>query len=205
MAHRSMIGCVLFVVIILCGSPALAQNLVSNGEFDINVAGWTPYGIGFEWDPSDWSGDPSSGSGLATNDADGYMHAAIHSCVDGIVAGQRYDLGGMIAIPSGQSGGGSAGFGFYWLDGTGCSGTQTWGGSTPYVVVSDTWIHLGLWNLEAPSGAQSVQVAIFNEKTSSGTNPFVSHHDGIYFGVFGGIFTDGFETGITYEWSEAVP
>lgn len=205
MVSRWAFSLTVIIALLLCGSPATAQNMVANGDFDTNVAGWTPFIIPFDWDPSDWSFDPSSGSGLATNNENGYMHAGIDTCVDGIVAGQRYDLGGMIAIPTVQSGDGSAGFGVYWRDGVGCSGAQSDGGTSPYITETDTWIHIGKWNLEAPPGAQSAQVGIYNQKTSLGTDPFLSYHDGVYFGVFGGVFADGFETGSAGEWNNTAP
>lgn len=205
MAHRLTIGCVCLVVIVLCGSPAIAQNMVSNGDFDINVAGWTPYDISFDWDASDWAGEPTSGSGLVTNDADGSMHSGPLTCVDGVVAGQSYDLGGMIRIPTGQAGVGSAYFGFYWYSGPGCSGTQTWADATPWISTTDNWIPLTRWNIVAPPGTQSAWVGNFNAKSSAGTDPYLSYHDGVYFGVFGGIFADGFETGSAYEWSAIAP
>lgn len=191
--------------ITLFASSAAAQNMVVNGDFDTDVLGWTTFGTPFDWNSADWLGAPVSGSGLLTNEVDGTMHAGIVACVDGVVGGQSYDLGGMIMIPSGQAGSGGAGYGLYWREGAGCSGSQSVGGYSPYIVESDVWVHLTLWGLVAPAGTQSAEVMLLNNKTSAGTDPYLSYHDGVYFGLFGGVFADGFETGSTYEWSATAP
>jgi len=196
--HRHVI--LTAVCLAACCATVSAQNMLGNGEFDTDVSGWTPYGVLFEWDSADCHQSPSSGSGRANNNHDGTMHASVLTCVDGVVGGQSYDLGGMLRIPTGQVGGGFAYFGLYWYDGVGCVGTQTWVGGTPFVTTSNIWTPHAKWGLIAPVGTQSAWVGIFNNKTSPGTDPFVSYHDGIYFGVYGGIFADGFESGATNIW-----
>jgi hypothetical protein len=63
---------------------------------------------------------------------------------------------------------------------------------------------LALVGLVAPPGTQSALVTAYNIKTTAGTGPFVVHHDGVYLGVFSGIFADGFESGGTGQWSTTV-
>ncbi len=199
--HRHVI--LTAVCLAACCATLSAQNMLSNGDFDTDVSGWTPLSVVFEWDSSDCYQSPISGSGRVTNEQDGTLHAGILTCVDGMIAGQSYDLGGMLRIPTGQVGGGFAYFGVYWYDGVGCSGAQTWVGGTPSVTTSNNWTPLAKWGLIAPPGTQSAWVVIFNYKTSPGTDPYLSYHDGVYFGVYGGIFADGFESNTTAFWSDS--
>jgi len=189
------------VAIILFSMAGFAQNLVGNGDFDADVSGWTPHSVIFEWDSADCHQVPASGSGRVTNDNDGTTNSGTTFCVDGVVGGQSYDLGGWAWVPTGQTGYGSASYGLYWRSGPGCGGTQTWVGQTPTVHVSNGWVPLAMFGLVAPPGTQSAQVDIGNNKVSPGTDPYVSYHDGIFFGSYGGIFADGFESGATNIWS----
>jgi hypothetical protein len=200
-----MIGCVSIFALMLCGSPAIAQNMVSNSDFNDDIAGWILFSVPIEWDASDWEGSPTSGSARFTNDVDGTMHAGTVTCVDGIDPGQSYDLGGMIRVPSGQSGSGFTRYGIHWWAGPGCTGTQSSDITSPLVTESDSWIHVALGGITPPSGTQSAWIGFFNYKTSAGTASYVSYHDAVYFGVFGGIFTDGFQNGSTSEWSATAP
>ena len=201
MSTQYRIASIATTAFILCCTTGLAQNMVGNGDFDTNVSDWTPYGVLFEWDPADCRQSSTSGSGRVTNDADGTMNSGTIYCAEGVVGGESYDLGGMVWVPTGQIGFGSVSFGLYWRDGVGCSGTQTWVGKTPTVHVSNGWIPLAMFGLVAPPGAQSAQVNIGNNKVSPGTDPYVSYHDDVYFGIYGGIFADGFESSATNFWS----
>jgi len=181
-----------------------AQNLVNNGGFDSDVGGWTSYHCLLAWDPADSQLSATSGSAWTSNDNDIEPTTAIFACVDGIVGGQSYDLGGWVWIPSGQASTGSAKLGLYWHEGSGCTGNLTVGGQTPYTQLPGGWVPLAHFGQVAPLGTQSAQLAAYNIKTSPGVGPFVVHHDGVYLGIFGGIFADGFESGGTGHWSSAV-
>ncbi len=154
----------------------------------------------FSWDPSDCQQAPNSGSGLITNDHDGTFHTGVLICIDGVVPGQVYDLGGMLRVPTGQTGIGFAYIGFYWYDAPGCAGTQTWAGGTPWVATSDDWVSVTMWGNVAPPGTQSAWVTLASNKSSAGTDAYLSYYDNVYFEVFGRIFADGFESGDTSLW-----
>jgi hypothetical protein len=206
MKHRACLVTATAAAVALFGTSVRAQNLVGNGDFDTHVLGWTPFAISFEWDSEDHLQSPMSGSLKATNANPGVTTSGLFACVNGLVAGQSYDLRGWSWIPPGQIGHGAVGFGVYWYDSTDCLGTLLAPpDTTPLIQVADGWISLARFGLVAPSAAQSGQVTIFNTKYSLGTDPFVAHYDAVFLGVIGGIFTDGFESGATGLWSSTVP
>ncbi len=198
--HRGL-AIVFGAAVSISSSVVFAQNLVVNGDFDTDVGGWASYHCLLAWDPADSNLSATSGSAWLSNDNDVEPTTAIYACADGVIGGQLYDLGGWVWIPPGQPSSGSAKLGLYWYDGAGCTGNPTVGPQTPYVQLPGGWVPLALFGLVAPPGTQSAQVTAYNIKTSAGTGPFVVHHDGIFLGVFGGIFADGFESGGTGQWS----
>jgi len=196
---------VVFVATVSISNPVVfAQNLVVNGDFDTDVGGWSSYHCLLAWDPADCHLSAQSGSAWLSNDNDFEPTTAIFACVDGVIGGQIYDFGGWVWIPPGQASSGSAKLGLYWHDGVGCAGNLTVGPQTPYVQVPGGWVPLNLIGLVAPPGTQSAQVTAYNIKATTGTGPFVVHHDGVYLGIYGGIFADGFESGGTGQWSSTV-
>jgi hypothetical protein len=80
-------------------------------------------------------------------------------------------------------------------------GTQTWAGGTPWISTPDDWFSLTMCGNVAPPETQSAWVSIANNKTLAGTDAYLSYHDNVYFGIFGWIFADGFESGTTDPWS----
>jgi len=205
MNHTHCLATVVAVAVILSATTTSAQNLVANGDFNLDVIGWTPFAITYGWDSEDFQQSPASGSLKATNNGNGVTTSALFACVDGIIGGESYDLGGWTWIPTGQVGHGAVGFGVYWYDSAGCLGTSLGTPDLiPLIQVADDWTPLARFGLVAPPGAQSAQVTLFNTKYSSGTDPFVAHYDGVFLGAFGGIFTDGFETGNADLWTSAL-
>lgn len=204
MTNHPVLTTVFAAAVTISSTVVSAQNLVINGDFDTDVGGWTSYHCLLAWDPADSQQSVTSGSAWISNDNDIEPTTAIFACVDGIVGGQSYDLGGLVWIPSGQPSTGSAKLGLYWHDGPGCTGNLTVGGQTPYAQLPDGWVPLAHFGQVAPPGTQSAQVTAYNIKTSPGTGPFVVHHDSVYLGIFGGIFADGFESAGTGNWSSAV-
>jgi len=205
MTKHPALTTVILSAITIGSTVVSAQNMVSNGDFDTDVGGWTSYHCLLAWDPADSQQSAFSGSAWTSNNNDAEPTTAIFACVDGVVGGQSYDLGGRVWIPSGQPSTGSAKLGLFWYDGTACTGALTVGGQTPYTGLPDGWVFLAHFGQVAPPGTQSAQITAYNIKTSPGTGPFVVHHDGIMFGIFGGIFADGFEGGDTMVWSSTTP
>src|SRR5205085_7241713 len=87
------------------GGPTFAPNLLTNGRFDTNTAGWTPtsadYSVSFS--ALDADGQPSSGSALVTNAVQGAVAAAgIRQCVT-VNPSTKYHLVGKARILPGQA------------------------------------------------------------------------------------------------------
>lgn len=72
----------------LLASPALAQNLLSNGDFDSSLAGWTA-GSGHAWSAEDSDGEAGSGSVQITISS--YGTSAVTQCRLA-TAGARYEF-----------------------------------------------------------------------------------------------------------------
>ncbi|HZI63313.1 MAG TPA: hypothetical protein VFE44_00965 [Thermoanaerobaculia bacterium] len=87
----------------LAAEAAIAQNQVSNSNFDTEIPPWSE-GAAVTWSSIDFQGSPSSGSTLLTNTS-GSAGGAIqmNQCVaGGVSAGASYVLGGQVFIPSEQ-------------------------------------------------------------------------------------------------------
>ena len=99
---------------ILLGVPAAAQNLLTNPDFNANVAGWTPVGSGsVTWNALDANASASSGSArLVTPSAEGSTVIADVGCVDDATTlclnDGRFRVGVAWRTPEGQTGAGNA-------------------------------------------------------------------------------------------------
>ena len=200
--------CIAVVLLLMASIPcAQSQNLIDNGDFDADVSGWIATGpdLSIEWDPSDYSGSPSSGSLLATNSHASAAYYAAWSCVNSVSEGKSYTLSGWIKKPSGQTASGTAKIYWYWRSSPSCGGTQTISQSTPSVSDADQWTYVSTASEAAPEGAMSAQVVVYISKTTVTPGTSQAYFDGLDFRVKGSIFIDGFESGDTSAWSSAVP
>jgi hypothetical protein len=190
---------------VLATPMAAAQNLVVNGDFDNDVDGWTELSIPLSWDPtSDYQNSPESGSALIVNAGPGSNSGAVQ-CINGIVAGEAYELSAWLRAPTGQSGQGNGGVFVWWYVVPNCGGSQTAGPVTGYITTSDSWVEVVAPIEEAPPGTQSAIVYLNNKKTSSTSEEYRVSFDHVLFTAGGVIFADGFEAGDTSAWSATVP
>jgi len=203
---RIALKVVCLIVMLLCSHQLAAQNLVVNPDFDTDVVGWSPfYDIDFIWDPLDYQGDPSSGSGFAAStDAPG-SNSGIVQCVEPIVAGEAYGLSGWLNVSPSQAGDGYVGLFVWWRDGAGCTGTQTNALVTPYVASTTGWEQQTAAPEVAPAGTVSATLYLNITKSSPLGVDYYVYFDGIDLHPAGSVFSDGFETGDTSRWSTAVP
>jgi hypothetical protein len=87
---------------ILLGVPAAAQNLLTNPDFDADVAGWTQTGGPVTWNALDANGSASSGSArLVTPSAEGETVTAIQQCVE-VTGGTDYVFSAKVFRPQGE-------------------------------------------------------------------------------------------------------
>ena len=178
------------ILLALAGPAAWAQNLVTNAHFDTNVNSWTPWLINgglLAWSPLDWAGNPSSGSGLMTNDSSfsGTRFYRVSNCITAPTTG-TYEYGAHIRIPGGQTTGGSAAVSLVLWDLPGCSGNSG-GGINPAAIVStattDVWVPILIQGLSLNAG-RSVQLALSVMKSQAGGTLSV-HFDFARFGLDG--------------------
>lgn len=155
-------------------SSAQAQNLVTNPDFDTDIAQWLlSVGVGsITHDASEGSPSPGAmrfvgsaprvglsdeqqGTSLAGREdgARGTSNNSRSACIPA-AGGTRYDLFAQIKIISGAAG--SAGVIFF--PETDCSGSSTFGGVVQSTIVDGTWRTISSVDFEAPSGTQSAQV-----------------------------------------------
>jgi hypothetical protein len=173
----------LVVAVIAIAAPAAAQNMLTNNSFPANVAGWALDGsASVAWNSLDADGSPASGSALVTNSSPGASNGAgMYQCAGAVIAGNSYDYGGRILIPSGQLTTGDAQVGLRFLDGAGCTGNTV--GSQPRIQVGTT----GSWQTAtstgnvAPAGAVSVLFLAFPSKVEAG-GTLQAHFDNLYVG-----------------------
>ncbi len=139
-----------------------AENLVVNGEFNQDLAGWSTESASVEgvWAALDFDGSMDSGSVLVTSvESRTGISVGVTQCVE-IPPGQPLEFSGALYVPSGQSEEASVGYIMDWREGregTGCGARVSLIGVNPESGVFDEWVFLEE-TLEPPEGAESVVI-----------------------------------------------
>lgn len=166
-----------------------AQNLLTNGSFDVNLSGWTQLFQGTGggvFSPLDADGSPSSGSMELTNTSAGAGLNVFFTQCHSATAGTSYDYGGKVrAAPPPPSGKFYVLLNFYANSTCSGSGIGGAGGSdrldfTP----SGSWQGLSRTGLIAPAGTSSVSITLGNFKDIAGAST-ISNFDDIFLAVSG--------------------
>lgn len=197
-----------FVAIVMSlSSTAFGSNgnVLSNGTFDVDVAGWTAVGDAtIDWSPLDADGDINSGSAMVVNIANYSTTMGANQCSAPLEGDQEFFLRSMVYIPSGQSETGYAyvSIRFYGLPD--CQGNVLLSdfSSQVYTTTPDQWIESSLL-LMAPPNAQSALVWLSIRKNEDSGSLAIAFDNASLFAVE--IFADGFESGDTSAWSATVP
>lgn len=204
MSYRVVLLCLLVVLGVTM--PVAAQNLVDNGDFDLDVSSWTPISVvDFQWEPLDSQSDPSSGSGLAANTGNAGSNSGITQCIESIEAGRSYELSAWLDISPSQSGEGNAKLFVWWRDEPGCTGTQSTALATPYTVTTSGWELRSAPAEVAPAGTVSATLYLNVVKSSMVADTFYVSFDDIDLRIEGSLFFDGFESSDTSAWSAVTP
>ena len=165
----------------LAAETAMAQNQVSNSNFDTVIPPWSGTAPDVTWSSVDFQGSPSSGSALLTNPhgAGGEIH--MNQCAGGVTGGATYHLGGRVFIPGGQTTTGNAEVSVVWYLGSSCAiGTEISEVSGGTTTTTGSWQSLaGI--LMAPPTAGGALLRAANTK-STGDGNFIVHFDRLYFG-----------------------
>lgn len=179
------------IIIAFVATPGLAQNLLTNGDFAVDVLGWgftTPGTFSFNG-ALDADSNPASGSGQLANTSPVPFGTSFASqCINGMFGGNSYDFGARIRFDSGnlQTATGRANIVVNFFDGPNCSGNNLGGSTTANVLssVTDVWTQAEVLGFVAPAGAVSVQVSLFTNKVED-TGTITINFDNVVFGPSG--------------------
>jgi hypothetical protein len=175
-----------------CALPGVsgAQNLASNGGFDLGLTGWRVTGEGTaSASPDDVAGDPASGSALLSNalpDAGTRTHP-IDQCVALPGAGE-YEVTGSARVDPAQPPG-RATVAVLRYAGPDCTGSLI-GGAGQFVTRSATWAATG-FRVTMPDGG-SLLLRIGVDKPGAG-GTLVVQVDAVSVVRTPQVFSDGFE------------
>lgn len=151
--------------------PASAQNLLANGDFATDLAGWENGAafIASEWSSADAQGELDSGSALVTNTSPsgGGGGNGIRRCV-AIEPGATYSLSGCVFIPFGQASTGHGTLQPQFFSELGCTGSVVGVGGTDFVTAVNTWDCRENPAVMAPFEARSARIIAFVSKTQAG-------------------------------------
>ncbi len=159
---RSLAGTMVAFLLVATSpaSPALADNVVPNAEFDVNLQGWNTPAIAVDavWDPRDVDDSGASGSALVTS-AETRLRTAVglSQCVP-LPAVDLLEFSGAVYVPSGQSEEAVVGYVMDWQEGD-CNGRISLG-LVPNAEGTDAWEILEE-TFEPPIGAGSVNILGF--------------------------------------------
>jgi hypothetical protein len=208
---RSVLVPAAFALLVATG--AQAQNLLPNGEFDLDLLGWATAGSGsaIAWNGLDHSSCPPSVSGslLHTNSSTSAgVERGTATCMTDVVADAVYSFGADLLFPTGQTRSGSARIVVVWFttpDCSGLSGNTSEGDQVVTTAAAGNWVRVRNDAATAPLDAMSASFVIRLTKTEAGGS-LALHDDGAY--MVDGLtflFNDDFERESSCHWSQSVP
>ncbi len=210
MLSRTEIGLLGSILLFVSVGSLGAQNLLNNGGFEGSEAPWsTTYGNSvLTWSSNDVQVCPNSGSGMVSHEDVQFNTAWFSQCVENLDDSLIYELSGSIFFSGAEPD--TNGYLLYrWYSTADCSGSQTSGGATPWLVGSDNpgqWLEVLESDMVPDSGTQSALVSLSVRRISpTNAGPAIVYFDDVYFGPRGLIWEDGFEQGDTCRWSATAP
>jgi hypothetical protein len=131
------------VVALLCAAPALAQNLITDPNFDSGLDGWQA-GAGTTWDVTrDADGNAASGSAQGARDfaSPQEVDTLLAQCIPVLEPSAQYRFDGKVFIPGGQAGSGGVYFAVTFYPQTACGGAAVPFITTqsPVVTATNAW------------------------------------------------------------------
>jgi hypothetical protein len=159
------------VAVLAIPAEILAQNLVQNSSFNINLAGWTSFGptgaYSAVWDSLDSGGSSVSGSALLTNSASGTSTSSgLFQCVP-VVPNVSYVAAMKVRVPGAVASAGYLALQVNWFTGTNCSGMIS-PTSTQFIPPVDVWTAVRTSPLTAPANAATASVQPYIFKVYAG-------------------------------------
>ena len=202
----------LAIPIILTVAPVSAQNMITNGDFDTDVSGWTANIDRFDWISND--GASPSGNGCAEQ-ADSFNNGGVGMSDWGtqipVTADTLYTLSASVKKPAGSLAN-SAWFRVLLLDTTGTYLGQSIDGVYAGDLSDNAW-H-GDFSIEVLTTGLGytvgyVWISVGVGTPNSGTGESILRWDNVSLvqgtGTTAPIFSDDFESNGTTQWDETVP
>ena len=204
------LGVVLHMATLL---PARAENLLANGEFDLDTLGWnetSPEGsMGWETIDHDGCGVLSGSAGMTNSAANTQYAFGAQSCATGIIPGQSYTLEAFLRFPTGQTAAGQAHLQLTWYDSVaGCGGglvLPLLQSTNLTTATSGVWARRRIDGAVAPAGAHAARVSVTLQKNVQ-DDTLELRFDGVHLIAGAGfLFADRFEAGSSCRWSSESP
>jgi hypothetical protein len=148
----------------------MSQDVVVNGHFHTDLAGWAAGGLSTQtWNALDWQGDPASGSARVANDFTVANVATGSSQCILLSTPGAYELGGFIRFPSGQTETGTALVQAAMYSNPTCTNPPSSSTNAQIVpsATTDTWVDTSTSAVNVPVGTQSVKVILSVQKTQA--------------------------------------
>ena len=171
------------VAVLVLAGPAWGQNLIENGGFDEDLAGWTLFAAGDSsatWNELDAEGSPTSGSfraemvyaGLGNPNA-----VAASQCVP-VESDQLYTFGAQILRPA-QATSEISFLRVQWFESADCSDAELQTTDQSNFLPDDTWISVVRADVFS-SAARSARL-ILATLSQDESGPYVTFYDDVFF------------------------
>lgn len=148
----------------------MSQDVVTNGHFHTDLAGWTAGGLAAQtWNALDWQGSATSGSArVANNFTVANVSTGSSQCI-GLSTAGAYEVGAFIRFPSGQTETGSATVSVARYSNPTCTNPPdlSTNGQIVSSTTTDTWVDTSNTSVAIPVGTQSVRVVLSVQKTQA--------------------------------------
>ena len=197
-------GCALLMIVAAgSGMDTQAQELVTNGTFNVNVDHWivgSPVFGDITHHTLDADGNPLSGSAVITNSSpNSDVYLATIQCIPALPTDRDYVFGATMRIGDGTVTTGYASVQIWFWEDANCTTVVGGTATTPAVTTSATGWNRVRTTATAPASAVAARLTLWNVKDDAGAELGI-HYDNVTLRPVA-IFDDGFETGHTGAWS----
>ena len=193
--------------ILASAASAATENLIQNGDFDLDASGWVFFFTVPAVDGEDHGRCEATSNLLSATQADIGAQSEVYRCVTGLAGSTTYSLDGHFFFPA-QTSTGTAFLWIDWLDSVAdCNGGLTGddSGDPQPSSQSNVWVRHEMLDLVSPAGTHSARVGVLYD-LETGTDPLNLLIDGFHMvAAHGLLFDDGFENESTCRWSDEIP
>ena len=175
----------ILLALCLVASAAPAQNLVVNGDFDVDLSEWINLDFTKEWSSLDAANDPASGSMVITNTGSGPVGYYVEQCVP-LAGGGDFEVR-YAHYSTGTNTTGRADFALYWYTNALCNGVSSGFEPIGYSEAVDAWTSISKTVSAPPSAVAALLHPSAWKSTGADGEPWVVHFDQIYLPEPGGL------------------